>query len=172
MIKNDITELFQPAHTLIGQGRIKEIPRFMNSAGVGKALIVTDKGLVKIGTVKLVTDVLDANNLPYVIYDKVEPNPSVRVVNEAFDIFKSSSADFLVAVGGGSPIDVAKAVSILATNGGDIRDYCGVGKSAKPGAPIVAINTTAGTGSEVTRAYVVTDEEKKIVWEVVDSFEV
>lgn len=169
MIKNDITELFQPAHTLIGQGSIGEIPKFMNSAGVHRALVVTDKGLVKLGTVKLVTDVLDANSLPYTVYDSVEPNPSVRIVNEAFELFKSSGADFLVAVGGGSPIDVSKAVSILAANGGDIRDYCGVAKSSKPGAPIVAINTTAGTGSEVTRAYVVTDEEKKIKMVMVDN---
>ena len=169
MKSSNITELFQPAHTLIGGGSISEIPRFMNSAGVHKALVVTDKGLQKLGTVKLVTDVLDNNNVPYIVYDSVEPNPSVRIVNEAFDKYKQENADFLVAVGGGSPIDVAKAVSILATNGGDIRDYCGVGKSAKPGAPIVAINTTAGTGSEVTRAYVVTDEEKKIKMVMVDN---
>ena len=169
MKNSNITELFQPAHTLIGGGSIAEIPRFMNSAGVHKALVVTDKGLVNLGTVKLVTDVLDNNNVPYVVYDEVEPNPSVRIVNEALDAYKKENADFLVAVGGGSPIDVAKAVSILATNGGDIRDYCGVGKSTKPGSPIVAINTTAGTGSEVTRAYVVTDEEKKIKMVMVDN---
>ena len=168
-MNGNVTELFQPAHTLIGQGSINEIPRFMSSAGVSKALVVTDKGLEKLGTVKLVTDVLDANNVPYSVYDRVEPNPSVRVVNEAAEVFKSSGADFLVAIGGGSPIDVAKAVSILTANGGDIRDYMGVAKSLKPGNPIVAINTTAGTGSEVTRVYVVTDEEKKIKMVMVDN---
>ncbi len=168
-MNSEITELFQPAHTLIGQGSINEIPRFMKSAGVHKALVITDGGLVKIGTVKLVTDVLDRNNVPYSVYDRVEPNPSVRIVNEAAEAFKSSGADFLVAIGGGSPIDVAKAVSILTANGGDIRDYMGVAKSLKPGKPIVAINTTAGTGSEVTRVYVVTDEEKKIKMVMVDN---
>ncbi len=168
-MNQNITELYQPQHTLIGQGSIGEIPRFMATAGVSKALVVTDAGLVKLGTVKLVTNVLDENKVPYTVYDKVEPNPSVRVVHEAYEQYKSNGADFLVAVGGGSPIDVAKAVSILATNGGDIRDYAGVGKSAKQGAPIVAINTTAGTGSEVTRAYVVTDEEKKIKMVMIDN---
>ncbi len=169
MKNGNIVELFQPAHTLIGNGSIKEIPRFMSSAGVKRALVVTDSGLVKLGTVKLVTDVLDNNNVPYTVFDRVEPNPSVRIVNDAFLEYKNSGADFLVAIGGGSPIDVAKAVSILATNGGDIRDYEGVAKSQKPGAPIVAINTTAGTGSEVTRAYVVTDEEKKIKMVMMDN---
>ena len=83
MKNSNIVELFQPAHTLIGNGSIGEIPRFMGSVGVKRALVVTDEGLVKLGTVKLVTDVLDNNNVPYVVYDKVEPNPSVRSVNEA-----------------------------------------------------------------------------------------
>lgn len=164
-----ICELFQPQHTLIGEGSIGEIPRFLKSAGLTRALVITDAGLVKIGTVKLVTDVLDASGVPYAVYDRVEPNPSVRIVNEAAAKLAEGGYDVLVAIGGGSPIDTAKAVSILAANGGDIRDYCGVAKSVKPGLPIVAVNTTAGTGSEVTRVYVVTDEEKKTKMVMVDN---
>lgn len=156
-----VTELFQPRHSLIGPGSIREIPRFLEPLGLKKALVVSDKGLVKLGTVRRVTDVLDEANIPYTVFDAVQPNPSVEVVNASHDAFMRNGCDFIIAVGGGSPIDVGKAVSILSANGGKIEDYEGVGKSQKPGVPLIAVNTTAGTGSEVTRAYVVTDEIKK-----------
>lgn len=162
-------ELYQPVHTIIGEGCIKEIPRHVKHIGASKALIVTDEGLVKIGTVKMVTDVLDAAGNSYVIYSGVKPNPTVSIVNDAKACYDENHCDYIIAIGGGSPIDVGKSVGILATNGGIIEDYNGLEISKKPSAPIIAVNTTAGTGSEVTRAFVVTDEIKKSKMLCVDS---
>lgn len=162
-------ELYQPVHTIIGEGCIKEIPRHVKNIGANKALIVTDEGLVKIGTVKMVTDVLDASGNSYVIYSGVKPNPTVSIVNDAKSCYDENRCDYIIAIGGGSPIDVGKSVGILATNGGIIEDYNGLELSKKPSAPIIAVNTTAGTGSEVTRAFVVTDEVKKSKMLCVDS---
>lgn len=167
-MESQITELFQPVHTLIGKGSINEIPRYISKLNVRKALIVTDEGLCKIGTVGKITAVLERANLSYEIYNKVLPNPTVAIVNEATDLFKNKQCDYIVAIGGGSPIDVAKAVGILSANGGRIEDYDGYDRSKRPGSPIIAINTTAGTGSEVTRAYVVTDEARKVKMLMVD----
>lgn len=162
-------ELYQPVHTIIGEGCINEIPRHVNNIGATKALIVTDEGLVKIGTVKMVTDVLDRAGKSYVIYSGVKPNPTVSIVNEAKACYDDNHCDYIIAIGGGSPIDVGKSVGILATNGGMVEDYNGLELSEKPSAPIIAVNTTAGTGSEVTRAFVVTDEVRKSKMLCVDS---
>lgn len=162
-------ELYQPVHTIIGEGCIHEIPRHVDHFGGHKALIVTDEGLVKIGTVKMVTDVLDQAGKAYAIFQDVKPNPTVTIVNQAKAMYDGEDCDYIIGIGGGSPIDVAKAVSILATNGGKIEDYNGLELSEKPGQPLIAVNTTAGTGSEVTRAFVVTDEVRKSKMLMVDS---
>lgn len=162
-------ELYQPVHTIIGEGCINEIPRHIRNIGGKKALIVTDEGLVKIGTVKMVTDVLDKAGNPYVVFSDVKPNPTVSIVNQAKACYDKEQCDYIIGIGGGSPIDVAKAVSILATNGGKIEDYNGLELSEKKGQPLIAVNTTAGTGSEVTRAFVVTDEIRKSKMLMVDS---
>lgn len=164
-----IIELYQPRHTLIGRDGITMIPHFLRRLSAQHVLVVTDKGLVKIGTAGKVTAVLDEAKIEYVIYDGVEPNPTTRIVNEAFAFYQQHNCGAIIAIGGGSPIDVAKAVSILSANGGKITDYNGVNKSKKHGAPIIAVNTTAGTGSECTRAYVVTDEEAKSKMLMVDT---
>ncbi len=168
-MSNNYRELFQPAHTLIGMGCINEIPRYIDALNANKALIVSDTGLVKVGTVKKVTDVLDNAGKPYEIFDEVVPNPTTAVVKAASETLQKGKCDYVIGIGGGSPLDVAKAVGILAVNGGEIRSYEGVNKTNKPGLPLIAINTTAGTGSEVTRDYVITDEEKKIKMLMVDS---
>ena len=164
-----VIELMQPRHTLIGEGSIREIPRYLRRLNENmKVLVVTDMGLVKIGTVKKVTDELDRAGVRWSLYDGVEPNPTVAIVNEAMDRYRREGCGCIIAIGGGSPIDVAKAVSILAENGGKIQDYHGVNKSRRPGAPIVAVNTTAGTGSEVTCAYVITDEKENVKMVMMD----
>lgn len=168
-MSNNVIELFQPVHTLIGQGSIGEIPRFIHKIAGKRALIVTDEGLVKVGTVRKITDVLEQSKIPYSIFEGVLPNPTVGIVNQARSFFEKEHCDYIIAIGGGSPIDVAKAVSILSANGGKIEDYNGVNKSQKPGVPILAVNTTAGTGSEVTRAYVITDEKTKSKMLMVDN---
>lgn len=162
-------ELYQPAHTIIGKGCIQEIPKHIDTIAGKKALVVTDEGLYKIGTVKKVTDVLDRAGKPYALYTGVKPNPTVSLVNEAKAVYDREGCDYLIGIGGGSPLDVSKAVSILAKNGGKIEDYNGLDKSKKAGVPLIAINTTAGTGSEVTRAYVVTDEVRKVKMLMVDA---
>lgn len=162
-------ELYQPAHTIIGKGCINEIPRHIEVIAGRKALVVTDEGLLKVGTVKRVLDVLERAGKPYAIYTGVKPNPTVAIVNEAKAVYDKENCDYLIGIGGGSPLDVSKAVSILANNGGKIEDYNGLDKSKKAGVPLIAINTTAGTGSEVTRAYVVTDEIKKSKMLMVDA---
>ena len=141
-------ELYQPAHTIIGKGCIQEIPKHIDTIAGKKALVVTDEGLYKIGTVKKVTDVLDHAGKPYALYTGVKPNPTVSLVNEAKAVYDREGCDYLIGIGGGSPLDVSKAVSILAKNGGKIEDYNGLDKSKKSGVPLIAINTTAGTGSE------------------------
>lgn len=162
MRNEGIVELYAPRHTLIGSGSIGEIPRFMRRLNAETAFIVTDVGLVKMGTAGKVTAILEKEGLRYTLYDGVKPNPTVAIVNEAMDAYNKGGCKCIIAIGGGSPIDVAKAVSLLASNGGTIQDYWGENMTAKPGVPMIAVNTTAGTGSEVTRAYVVTDEETKI----------
>ena len=162
-------ELYQPAHTSIGKGWIQEIPRHIDVIAGKKALVVSDEGLEKIGTVREVLEVLERAGKPYALYTGVKPNPTVSIVNEAKNIYDREGCDYLIGIGGGSPLDVSKAVSILASNGGKVEDYNGLDKSQKAGAPLIAINTTAGTGSEVTRAYVVTDEVRKSKMLMVDA---
>ena len=169
MENKGMVELYQPRHTLIGRDGITKIPYFLGRMNAERILVVTDKGLIKNGTAGKVTAVMDDAKINYVVYDGVEPNPSVRIVNEAFEFFKQNDCNAIIAIGGGSPIDVAKAVSILSANGGKIQDYNGYNKSKKRGTPIIAVNTTAGTGSECTRAYVVTDEEAKSKMLMVDT---
>lgn len=114
-MENHVVELVQPRHTLIGENSILEIPQFLHRLeGTVTALVVTDQGLVKIGTVKKVTDVLDRAGIRYWTYDGVQPNPSVGVVNKAMEQYTRQGCNCIIAIGGGSPIDVAKAVSILA----------------------------------------------------------
>lgn len=162
-------ELYQPAHTIIGKGCIQEIPRHIDVIAGKKALVVSDEGLDKIGTVRKVLEVLERAGKPYALYTGVKPNPTVSIVNEAKNIYDREGCNYLIGIGGGSPLDVSKAVSILANNGGKVEDYNGLDKSQKAGAPLIAINTTAGTGSEVTRAYVVTDEVRKSKMLMVDA---
>lgn len=162
-------ELYQPAHTIIGKGCIQEIPRHIDVIAGKKALVVSDEGLKRIGTVKKVLDVLERAGKPYALYTGVKPNPTVSIVNEAKAVYDREGCDYLIGIGGGSPLDVSKAISILANNGGKVEDYNGLDKSQKAGAPLIAINTTAGTGSEVTRAYVVTDEVRKSKMLMVDA---
>lgn len=169
MRNEGIVELYAPRHTLIGRDSITKIPYFLRKVGAKKALVVTDAGLVHNGTAGKIIGELDSANVPYALYGDVQPNPTTKIVNEATQVYCENACDAIIAIGGGSPIDVAKAVSILSANGGDIRAYNGVNKSKKHGAPIIAVNTTAGTGSEVTRAYVVTDEEAKSKMLMVDT---
>lgn len=161
-------EIYQPLHTIIGCGSLEVIPEQIKKVGATKPLVVTDEGLAKIGTLDAVTNELKAAGVPFETFTKVRPNPTCGMVRDCFQTLKSTGCDFLVALGGGSAMDCTKAVSIMATNGGDVKDYEGVNKSKKPGLPMIAINTTAGTGSEVTLFYIITDEERKVKMAMID----
>lgn len=160
--------IYFPAINLIGPGAVKEIAVEIKKLELKKLLVVTDKMLQSIGVVKKVTDVLDADNIDYVVFDDVKPNPTTQNVYSGLDLYKSSGCDGILSIGGGSPQDAAKAIGILQTNGGKVSDYEGIGKSQKKSVPILAVNTTAGTASEVTINYVITDEERKIKMVIVD----
>ncbi len=119
--------------------------------------------------VKKVTDILSQIDIDFVVYDEVKQNPTVTNVNKGLKILKSENCDFVITIGGGSPQDCGKAISILATNGGDIRDYEGINKTSKKCLPIIAITTTAGTSAEVTINYVITDEDRHVKMIMVDT---
>ncbi|MGV3706795.1 MAG: iron-containing alcohol dehydrogenase [Arcticibacter sp.] len=160
--------IYFPAINLIGPGAVKEIAVEIKKLELKKLFVVTDKMLRSLGVVKKVTDVLEAAQIDYVIFDDVKPNPTTQNVYSGLDLYKSSACDGILSIGGGSPQDAAKAIGILETNGGKVPDYEGIGKSQKKSVPILAVNTTAGTASEVTINYVITDEERKIKMVIVD----
>ena len=160
--------IYWPAVTLIGPGCVKEIGADIKDLGLKKALVVTDNVLVKIGVVKKVTDVLDEAGISYVVVDDIQPNPTMKNIHDGLNVYKTENCDFIISIGGGSPQDAGKAVGILATNGGEIKDYEGINKSKHKSVPIIAINTTAGTASEVTINYVITNEDTHIKMVMVD----
>jgi len=145
------------ATSFFGKGSICLLPEELRKRKLKRALIVTDQFLYESGTATRVGDELLKAGIEYAIYYKVMPNPTIDVIRECIAAAKNLEVDFLVAVGGGSAIDTAKAVGIIHSNGGEIEEYEGVNKSKKPAIPIVAVSTTAGTGSEVTTFYVVTN---------------
>ena len=159
---------FMPAMNMIGPGVLNDVGDVVKGQGGSKVLVVTDAMLNKLGVVKKLTDVLDASDVSYVVYDEVEPNPTCATVHKGLELLQAQGCDTVVSLGGGSPQDCAKAIAVLATNGGDIRDYEGIFKSTKKGLPTIAINTTAGTASEVTINYVITDEDRKVKMVMVD----
>ncbi len=157
--QNKAHVFFSPYKIIFGQGTTAQAGAEAKSLGATKILIVTDPGVVKADLLKPVIDSLSSAGLLYSVYGKVEPEPPARVVDEAADQFQGESCDFVLGVGGGSSLDVAKGVSIIVSNGGPILDYSGMDKVNKPAAPKILMPTTSGTGSETTRVLVVTDEE-------------
>lgn len=146
-----------------GAGAIRHLPEEVQRRGLTKALIVTDKALVAAGAVKRVTDLLDAQQLHWALYDEVVPNPTITVVQRGVEVFKRAEADYLIAIGGGSPQDTSKAIGIIINNPefGDVRSLEGCAPTRNPSVTLIAIPTTAGTAAEVTINYVITDEEKR-----------
>jgi alcohol dehydrogenase len=143
-----------------GMGSLKKLPEMLADSKSTNVMLVSDRGLEAIGVVKKVQDIIESAGIKCTAYLDVKPNPTVDIVNEAAALYAECGATCLVALGGGSPMDVSKAVGILAVHGGKIADYEGAHKVPGPIAPIIAIPTTAGTGSEVTASAVITDEER------------
>jgi len=157
-----------------GPGSITQIANEVAQRNLKKALLVTDKTLIKAGVIEKVTALLDKHQLPYVIYDEVVPNPTIAVVKNGVEVFKTSQADYLIAIGGGSPQDTAKAIGIIINNPefSDVRSLEGVANTRHPSVPIIAIPTTAGTAAEVTINYVITDEENRRKFVCVDPHDI
>jgi alcohol dehydrogenase class IV len=150
-----------PSVIVNGPGAAKEVGSFAKGLGK-KALIVTDNLLEKIGLLDEIKKALEVAGIPFATYDKVVAEPTMDYTGEGFKIYQEAKADFLIAVGGGSPIDTAKGISALATNPGKMSDFEGANKIPKPGAPLIAIPTTAGTGSEVTQFTIITDTTRDV----------
>ncbi|ELE2041868.1 L-threonine dehydrogenase [Vibrio vulnificus] len=159
---------FIPTVNLMGAGCLKDAADSIKAQGFTKGLIVTDKILNQIGVVKQVQDLLSERHIEAVVFDGTQPNPTIGNVNAGLTLLKQNECDFVISLGGGSPHDCAKGIALVAANGGEIADYEGVDKSAKPMLPLIAINTTAGTASEMTRFCIITDEERHIKMAIVD----
>ncbi len=145
-----------------GAGAIEAIVTEAKNRGFQKALVCSDPDLLKFGVTKKVTDLLDKASLPYEIYSEIKPNPTIGNVQGGVKAFTEAGADYLIAIGGGSSMDTAKAVGIIVRNPefSDVRSLEGVAPTKNPCVPIFAVPTTAGTAAEVTINYVITDAEK------------
>ena len=157
-----------PQQIEFGVGSLKKLPDILKTNKIDNALLVSDRGLEAIGVVKKITDILDEGGVQYTTFLDVLPNPPVAVVNAAAKLYKDNGCKSIIALGGGGPMDVSKAVGVLAQFGGDIKDYVGVGNVPGPIVPMLAIPTTAGTGSEVTASSVLTDTETNFKFSVID----
>ena len=162
------TQFFMPIQNVLGKNALADSMASIAALGLKKALIVTDGGLSKMGVADQVGKELQKNGIEYEVFDGVNPNPTVSNVNAGLAKLKSAGADCIVSLGGGSSHDCAKGVALVATNGGKIEDYEGVDKSKKPQLPLIAINTTAGTASEMTRFTIITDETRHVKMAIVD----
>ena len=158
----------------IGAGAIENIVTEAKIRGYKKALVVTDKDLMKFNVATKVTELLDISELQYEIFDEVKANPTINVVLAGIEKFKASGADYIIAIGGGSSIDTAKAVGIIINNPefADVRSLEGAVITNNKCVPIIAVPTTAGTAAEVTINYVITDEERKRKFVCVDPHDI
>ena len=157
-----------------GAGAIKEIATEAKTRAFKKAFVCSDPDLIKFGVTKKVTDVLDEAGLAYEIYSDIKANPTIQNVQNGVAAFKKAEADYIVAIGGGSSMDTAKAIGIIIANPEfeDVRSLEGVAPTKKPSIPIIAVPTTAGTAAEVTINYVITDVEKKRKFVCVDTHDI
>ena len=150
-----------PTKIISGIGSTAEIIKELNDLHAKKVLLITDPGLVQAGVAQQVVEMLKQAAVEVEIFDAVEPDPSIQVATKAAEMAKNVKANVLIALGGGSAIDTAKSAALLVTNGGYLKDYAGVNKVVKPILPLIAVPTTAGTGSEVTIFAVMSDPDKQ-----------
>ncbi|QDQ88457.1 L-threonine dehydrogenase [Alcaligenaceae bacterium SJ-26] len=159
---------FIPAVNIMGAGSLQEAVLSIRSHGFKHALIVTDAVLNKIGVAEQVKSLLANQGISATVFDGAQPNPTVTNVEDGLRLLRDNACDFVISLGGGSPHDCAKGIALVAANGGHISDYEGINRSAKPQLPLVSINTTAGTASEMTRFCIITDEARHIKMAIVD----
>lgn len=158
----EIQYFYSPISVLFGIGAISQLGVEAKRLGATKALIVTDKGVVESGLAQDAIEALEAEGIRFMVFDEVEPEPPIRVVDECTKRLKSDQFDIVVGLGGGSVIDTAKAAAVLITNDRPISAYFGIDLIEKRGLPKIFIPTTAGTGSEVSRVSIVTDEKAMV----------
>jgi alcohol dehydrogenase len=159
---------FIPSVTLMGPGCAKEVGGKAKELGAKKVMIVTDAGLNKMGVADTVAGYIKAAGVEVIIYDGAEPNPTDKNVHDGVKVFQDNGCDFIVSLGGGSSHDCAKGVGLVSAGGGNIRDYEGINKSTVPLTPLIAINTTAGTASEMTRFCIITNTDTHVKMAIVD----
>ncbi|MBQ9896443.1 MAG: lactaldehyde reductase, partial [Synergistaceae bacterium] len=157
-----------------GSGAISAIPGEIKNRGLKKVFVASDPGLVKFGVTAKVTDLLEKEGIAYTLFSEIQPNPTIENVKAGVAAFKAAGADVIVAIGGGSSMDTAKAVGIIIANPefADVRSLEGVAPTKHPSVPIIAVPTTAGTAAEVTINYVITDVEKKRKFVCVDRHDI
>ncbi|GAA6171829.1 L-threonine dehydrogenase [Colwellia sp. KU-HH00111] len=159
---------YMPSINMMGDGSLADAVDYIKTQGFKQGLIVSDPVLNKLGVVKNFTDLLAQQNVTSIVFDQAQPNPTVSNVNDGLAILKQHDCDFVVSLGGGSPHDCAKGIALVASNGGKIADYEGLDQSKNPQLPLIAINTTAGTASEMTRFAIITDEKRHVKMAIVD----
>jgi alcohol dehydrogenase len=168
-MKEQVYGFYIPTVTLMGIGAYKELGSRIKTLGAKKPLIVTDKGITKAGLTGQIADLVRKDGgVEPVIFDETIPNPTDKNVHDGVDVYKKNGCDMIITLGGGSSHDCGKGIGIVVANGGSIKDYEGVDKSTKPMPPFIAINTTAGTASEMTRFCIITDTSRKVKMAIVD----
>jgi len=165
-----VNTFLSPKKIIFGNGVVSEVGKEAKKLGAEKALIITDEGVIKAGLVTGVEDSLRTQKLDIEIFDKVEAEPPARIVDKCAQLVRDKGYDIIIGIGGGSSMDVAKGTSIMAVNNGKVLDYAGVDLVPHRGIPKILIPTTAGTGSEVTRVFVVSDEAEKVKKAVYSDF--
>lgn len=165
---SQIASFFMPVVSLFGANVLNELAARVESLGGKKPLIVTDKGMTQLGYTKQVTDLLDQASIAYAVFDETIPNPTDKNVEQGVDAYKKGQCDMLISLGGGSAHDCCKGVGLVVSNGGVIADYEGVDQSKKSLPPYIAINTTAGTASEITRFTIITNTSNHVKMAIVD----
>ncbi len=162
------TYYYLPTRNVFGEGAVQEVGALFMSLNVKNAMIVTDKFLAQTDMVGRITRILADSGIASVIFDGAEPNPTDKNVEAGVSFFHANNCDSIISLGGGSSHDCAKGIGLVASNGGTIHDYEGVDKASKDVVPLMAINTTAGTASEITRFCIITDTTRKVKMAIVD----
>ena len=162
------TYYFLPTRNVFGEGAVQEVGDLVKSLGAKRCLIVTDRYLGEIGMADRVREILEKAGIEACIFAGAEPNPTDRNVEAGARFYQENECNSIISLGGGSSHDCAKGIGLVAANGGRIADFEGVDKSSKPMIPLMAINTTAGTASEITRFCIITDTSRKVKMAIVD----
>ena len=162
------TYYFLPTRNVFGEGAVQEAGDIVKSLGAKKCLIVTDRYLGQIGMADRVQGILKKAGIEACIFAGAEPNPTDKNVEAGARFYQENECNSIISLGGGSSHDCAKGIGLVAANGGQIADFEGVDKSSKPMIPLMAINTTAGTASEITRFCIITDTSRKVKMAIVD----